>query len=67
MDYISAIEKKLGKKAIYNMMPLQKGDVPSTSADVSLLEKDLGYRPTTSIETGISNFIDWYKDYYNYN
>jgi UDP-glucuronate 4-epimerase len=64
LDFIEAIEKKLGKKAVKNFMPLQDGDVPETFADVSELMNDVGFRPDTSIETGISNFIDWYLDYY---
>lgn len=62
--YIEVIEECLGKKAIYNMMPMQPGDVPATEADVSDLQKDVGFRPDTSIEVGIKNFIDWYLDYY---
>lgn len=65
MDFISAIEKKLNKKAEKNMMPLQAGDVPATYAEVDDLVKDLNYKPNTTIEQGINNFIDWYIDYYN--
>ncbi len=64
MDFISAIENKLGKKANKNFMELQPGDVPETYADVSALVSDLEYQPNTSIEVGISNFIDWYRDYF---
>jgi UDP-glucuronate 4-epimerase len=64
MDFVEAIETKLGKKAEKNLLPLQAGDVPSTYADVTDLTRDLGYKPTTDITTGISHFIDWYKDYY---
>jgi len=64
MDFIEAIEKKLGKKAKKNMLPLQPGDVPSTYADVKDLVEDLGYKPSTSIQEGINNFIDWYLDFF---
>ena len=65
LDFIEAIENKLGKKAEKNMMPLQAGDVPSTYANVSDLTADLGYKPSTDVVTGISRFIDWYRSYYN--
>ncbi len=65
MDFIEAIENKLGKKAEKNMLPIQAGDVPSTYADVSDLIEDLGYKPKTSIQEGIDNFIDWYLEFFN--
>lgn len=65
MDFISAIERALGIEAEKNLLPLQLGDVPDTYADVQALVDDLGYKPATSIEDGIANFIAWYKDYYN--
>lgn len=61
--FIEVIEQKLGKKAKKKLMPMQPGDVPSTVADIKKLRK-LGWKPTTRIEKGINNFIDWYKDYY---
>jgi UDP-glucuronate 4-epimerase len=64
MDYISAIEKELGKKAKLNMMPMQDGDVPSTYADVSKLEHDLGYLPEISVSKGVGLFVRWYKEFY---
>jgi len=67
MDFIEAIENKLGKKAKKNLLPIQAGDVPSTYADVSDLIDDLGYQPKTSIEEGISNFIDWYLEFFKVN
>lgn len=66
MDFIAAIEKKLNKTAVKNMMQIQAGDVPATFADVENLVKDLNYKPNTSIEEGINNFVNWYVDYYNY-
>ena len=46
-------------------MPMQAGGVPATWADTSLLEMLTGYAPTTDIETGVQNFVGWYRDYYN--
>lgn len=64
MDYIHAIEKALGIEAKLNMMPMQAGDVPSTYADTSLLEHDLGYKPSMSVVEGVKQFVDWYREYY---
>jgi len=64
IDFIEAIEEKLGKKAKKNLLPIQMGDVPSTYADVSDLIDDLGYKPNTSIKEGISKFIDWYINFF---
>jgi UDP-glucuronate 4-epimerase len=47
------------------LLPLQLGDVPDTYADVEGLIKDVGYKPSTSIEVGIESFVKWYRDYYN--
>ena len=64
MDFIEALEKKIGKIAKKNMLPLQAGDVPSTYADVTDLIEDLNYKPETSIEEGIDKFVDWYVDFF---
>lgn len=63
--FISVIEDKIGKKAKKNYMEMQPGDVLRTYADVSDLEKDIAFKPSTSIEEGIEKFVSWYKDYYN--
>ena len=63
--YIAVLEDCLGKKASKNFLPLQAGDVPETYADVSDLVRDVGYQPDTSVETGIENFVRWYRDYYS--
>ena len=65
MDFIEAIEEKLGKEAKKNFMDMQPGDVQSTYADVQSLIDDMGYKPNTSIKEGVSHFIDWYKKFYN--
>jgi UDP-glucuronate 4-epimerase len=62
--FIETLEKCLGMKAIKNLLPLQPGDVPDTYADVSDLVNDLGYKPGMLLETGISNFVEWYKSFY---
>lgn len=64
MKYIETLENCLGKKAQYNFLPLQPGDVPATYADIEALEQDVGYKPATSIESGIQRFVDWYRGFY---
>ena len=64
MDYINALEKALGKKAKINFLPLQPGDVPDTYANVDNLNKKFNYKPSTSVNEGVSNFVKWYKNYY---
>ncbi len=64
MRYINALEECLGKKAIMDMLPMQPGDVPATQADVSRLERDVGFRPATQVEDGIARFVKWYRNYY---
>jgi len=63
-DFIEAIEKALGRKAIKEMMPIQPGDVEKTWADVTALARDFDYNPGTPVEKGIWEFVDWYKAYY---
>ena len=64
MYMIETLEKCLGKTAEKNMMPIQPGDVPATYADVDDLIRDVGFRPDTPIETGIQNFVEWYREFY---
>jgi UDP-glucuronate 4-epimerase len=64
LSFIETLEKCLGKVAKKNLLPLQPGDVPDTYADVSDLVNDLGYKPGTLLETGIGNFVEWYKNFY---
>jgi len=64
MDFIEIIERKTGKKAKKNFLPLQPGDVLKTYADIDDLIEDTGFKPSTGIETGMAKFIDWYVDYY---
>ncbi|WP_312817007.1 NAD-dependent epimerase [Atlantibacter subterraneus] len=65
MDYISALEKALGKEAIKNMLPMQPGDVLATSADTQALYEVIGFKPHTSVEEGVQQFVDWYKNFYH--
>ena len=65
LDFIEAIEENLGKKAVRNYLPMQKGDVHSTWADASLLKNLTGYSPQTNFRNGISKFVEWYLNYYN--
>ena len=64
LDFVDAIEESLGKTAIRNYMPMQKGDVPATWADASLLQRLTGYRPQTDFRDGIARFVEWFRDYY---
>jgi UDP-glucuronate 4-epimerase len=64
MRYIELIEETLGKKAIKNLLPLQQGDVPDTSADIDDLVREVGYRPATPVEVGVKKFVEWYVGYY---
>lgn len=64
MDYIDAIEDALGKKAIRNYMGMQKGDVPATWADASLLKALTGYQPQTDVAEGVRRFVEWYRRFY---
>lgn len=64
LDFIEAIERECGVPAIRNYLPMQKGDVPATWADAGLLQRLTGYRPETTIDEGIRQFVAWYRDYY---
>jgi UDP-glucuronate 4-epimerase len=62
--YIKVLEDCLGKKAEQNLLPLQPGDVPDTYADVEDLVRDVDYKPATTVEDGVSRFVEWYREYY---
>ena len=64
LHMISLLEEACGRTAEKQLMPMQAGDVPDTFADISAIERDLGYRPTTSIDRGIPRFVDWYRGYH---
>ena len=63
-QFLKILERKLGKTAKRNLLPMQLGDVPATFADIDDLERDTGYKPRTSITEGIAKFVDWYQGYY---
>jgi UDP-glucuronate 4-epimerase len=62
--FIAAIESALGVKAKQNLLPMQPGDVPATYADIDDLSRDVGFRPETTIEDGVSRFVEWYRSYF---
>ncbi|MDB5344022.1 MAG: capsular biosynthesis protein CpsI [Schlesneria sp.] len=64
MHMIRTLEETLGVEAKKNFLPMQDGDVPATYADVDDLIRDVGFRPSTPIETGIQRFVNWYRDYH---
>ena len=67
MDFIEALEKEIGQKAKKEFLPLQPGDVPDTFANVDDLIKDFDFKPKTSVQVGIKNFVDWYFNYFKVN
>jgi len=64
MRYIEVLEECLGRKAVLQMEPIQPGDVPDTTADISDLERDFGFRPSTPVEVGVRRFVEWYRAYH---
>jgi len=64
MKFIGTLEDLIGKKAEKNMLPMQSGDVPATYADIDDLVRDVGFRPSTPLETGLGQFVKWYREYY---
>ena len=64
MSFVNIIEEKIGKKAILNPKPMQKGDVERTFADTDKLNELTGFKPKTTVEEGVSRFVDWYLEYY---
>jgi UDP-glucuronate 4-epimerase len=67
LDYINALEEALGKKAKKNYMPMQLGDVSNTCADIDDLFNNFNFKPSTKVNEGIVNFVNWYKSYYKLN
>jgi UDP-glucuronate 4-epimerase len=64
LNFIEALETHLGMQANKEFLPMQPGDVPETYADIENLEEDTGFRPTTLLEVGLKQFVDWYRSYY---
>jgi UDP-glucuronate 4-epimerase len=65
LRYIEVLERCLGRQAKKNLLPMQPGDLPDTWADVEALARDVGYRPSTDLETGVKRFVEWYLEYYH--
>jgi UDP-glucuronate 4-epimerase len=65
LRYIDVLEQCLGRRAQKNLLPMQLGDLPDTWADVEALARDVGYRPSTDLETGVQRFVEWYLGYYH--
>ena len=63
-DFIKTLEKALGRAAKLELLPMQPGDVPATFADIAPLHDETGFLPKTPLETGIANFVAWYRQYY---
>jgi UDP-glucuronate 4-epimerase len=61
---VELLEKEFGREAKIELLPMQAGDVPETCADIDDLTRDVGFRPSTSIEDGVRNFVAWYKEYH---
>lgn len=66
LRFIEVIENAVGKKADLKMAPMQPGDVKETYADIAAIGRDLGFKPCTSLETGMSHFVQWYRDYHGH-
>ena len=66
MKVVGLLEEACGRKAEIDFQPIQPGDVPATYADITAIQSDLGYAPTTSIDVGVPNFVRWYKDYHGH-
>ena len=64
-DFIAAIEKCVGKKAVLNLLPLQQGDVNQTWAEMTEFQKDFDFRPATKLQDGVEAFVKWYRMFYN--
>jgi UDP-glucuronate 4-epimerase len=64
MDFIEALEEAFGRTTPRELLPMQRGDVPDTFADVTELSRAVGYRPSTPVKEGVRRFVEWYRDYY---
>lgn len=64
MRFIEILEQAIGRPAVKEMLPFQPGDVPATHADMTDLERDVDFRPHTTLEEGVRRFVEWYRDYY---
>lgn len=67
MDFIGILAAELGRQPVFDMLPIQPGDVPATYADIEASQRDLGFQPTTTIAEGLPRFVAWYKSFHNVN
>jgi len=65
LDFVDALERRIGRPAIRNYLPMQAGDVPATWADARLIRRLTGYQPHTNLEVGVDRFVTWFNDYYS--
>ena len=63
MHFIGLLEQALGRSAVKEMLPMQPGDVPSSFAEITASQRELGFSPRTPIAEGIPKFVEWYKEY----
>ena len=61
---VALIEQACGRKAETRLLDMQPGDVRDTYADISAIQRDLGFKPTTPIDEGVPKFVDWYREYH---
>jgi len=61
---VGLLEQATGRTATYDFQPMQPGDVQDTYADISAIQRDHGFEPSTSIDEGVPRFVDWYKQYH---
>jgi UDP-glucuronate 4-epimerase len=64
MRVVELLEATTGRKAISDLQPMQLGDVRETFADISAIERDHGFRPTTTIDEGVPKFVSWFREYH---
>ena len=64
MKVIEILERECGRKAEMELLPMQDGDVQRTFADIDAIQSDLGYQPSTTIESGVPEFVRWYREYH---
>jgi UDP-glucuronate 4-epimerase len=64
LDYIRTLETKLGRTAELQLLPIQPGDIAATMADVTRLERAVGFRPLTTVDEGVRRFVEWYLAHY---
>jgi UDP-glucuronate 4-epimerase len=65
LRYIDVLEECLGRRAERELLPMQPGDVPATWAGIEALDRAVGYRPSTSIDVGVRQFVEWYREFYS--